>query len=179
MGPPLSAQSTGSLICVAPGGSGELCNGQYPPGAVGYTPVAILPNGKKKNGNGNTFEDVSPSIMGSCPRQTLVADQSVARPCQTTMTLDGKSVCLPSILSGVQALNCGDQLNLDNGDYTTASTRTVADLCPACSNTSLFSDDTSVMYGADGHIDAFSSNTSCTGKGVGNLGFFYTSYPTN
>jgi len=138
---------------------GEVCYGQYPEGAVGH-------------GNGNTFEIVS-SITGSCSR-TLVPDQSVAIPCA-----QAGSRCLPSVLSGVQALSCGSQLNLDSGDHTTAYTRTAADLCPACSNTSAFFDESSPMNGADGHIDAFSSNVSCTGKGVGSLGFFYTSYPTN
>jgi len=140
-------------------GNGQKCQNKYPSGAIGSTPK--LPNGK--NGNGNTFEVVS-SITGSC-NTTLVADQSLAAP--------------SSILSSVQVLSCGDQLNLDDGDYTTASTRTVSDLCPYCSNTSPFNNPTSPMYGADGHIDAFSSNPSCTGKSVGSLGFFYTSYPTN
>ena len=138
---------------------GEVCYGQYPEGAVGH-------------GNGNAFEIVS-SITGSCSRM-LVPDQSVAIPCAQS-----GHRCLPSVLSGVQALSCGSQLNLDSGDHTTAYTRTAADLCPACSNTSAFFDESSPMYGADGHIDAFSSNVSCTGKGVGSLGFFYTSYPTN
>lgn len=147
-------------------GNGQICQGQYPAGAVGYTPVTILPNGKKERGNGNTFEVVT-SITGSCPHQTLVADQSLATPCTQT----GKQ-CPVAALSGVQALSCGDQLNLDSGNYTTASTRSVDDLCPKCSKSNTFN-------GADGHIDAFSSNTSCYGGTVGNLGLFYTSYPTN
>ncbi len=142
-------------------GDTQRCAGQYPAGAIGH--------GKA---GGNTFEVVS-SITGSC-NATLVAGQSVAMPC----TQIGRQ-CPVAVLSGVQALSCGDQLNLDSGDHTSASTRIVEDLCPACSNTSPFSDPGSPMYGADGHIDAFSSNTSCTGKGVGSLGFFYTSYPTN
>jgi hypothetical protein len=144
-------------------GSGEICHGQYPQGAVGYTPTTVR-NGKTVYGNGNTFAVVS-SITGSCTHQTLIVDQSLAAP--------------SSILSGVKALSCGDVLNLDDGDHTTASMRTVADLCPACSDTSSFSDEDSTMYGSDGHIDALSSSTSCTGHDVGNLGFFYTSYPTN
>lgn len=140
-------------------GKGEECYGQYPPSAIGTTPK--LPNGK--NGSGNTFEVVS-SVTGSC-NTLLIADQSLAAP--------------STILSGVQSLSCGDQLNLDSGDYTTASTRSVADSCPYCSDTSPFADPNSPMNGADGHIDSFSSNTSCTGKSVGSLGIFYTSYPTN
>jgi hypothetical protein len=125
---------------------GQLCHSQYPEGPVG--------NGER---DGNTFAVVN-SISGSCPGRTLVADQSLAMP--------------SSILSGVTALSCGDQLNLDDGNHTTASTRTVDDTCPKCWQSSTF-------QGADGHIDAFSSDTSCTGRAVGHLGFFYTSYPTN
>ncbi len=143
-------------------GDAQNCVGQYPPGAIGHSKAG-----------GNTFEVVA-SVTGACPNQTLVKGQSLAMPC----TQIGKQ-CPVSILSGVQVLSCGDQLNLDSGNYATAFTRTVDDKCPACSDTSPFSDENSPMYGADGHIDAFSSNTSCTGKGVGNLGSFYTSYPTN
>lgn len=153
------------------------CIGQYPPGAVGHTPK--LPNGK--DGNGNTFV-ISSSYTGSCGT-TLVPDQSVAMPCLSTTTVTSagkkKTTCPSSILSGVKALSCDEQLNLDSGDHTTASTRTVADKCPACSDTTQFSNVKSPMYGADGHIDAFSSSAKCTGNAVGNLGFFYTSYPTN
>jgi len=151
-------------------GAGQKCFGQYPLGAIGVTPK--LPNGK--NGSGNTFVIAAPPITGSCSGQSLVPDQSLAMPCSRS----GK-LCPPAVLSGVKALSCGDQLNLDSGDYATASTRSADDKCPACSDTGPFNDVNSVMYGADGHIDAFSSNTSCTGKGVGSLGFFYTSYPTN
>lgn len=135
-------------------GDMQSCAGEYPTGAIGH--------GKA---GGNTFELVS-SVVGSC-NSTLAADQSLARPC----TQVGKK-CPAAVLSGVRALSCGDQLNLDSGNYTTASTRSADDLCPACSDASTF-------HGADGHIDAFSSNTSCTGRAVGSLGFFYTSYPTN
>jgi hypothetical protein len=135
-------------------GDTQNCAGQYPSGAIGHnTP------------GGNTFEIVS-SITGSC-NITLTADQSLAMPCIQT----GRQ-CLAAILSGVQALSCGDQLNLDSGDHTTASTRSVGDLCPMCSKSETFN-------GADGHIDAFSSSESCTGGAVKNLGYFYTSYPTN
>lgn len=135
-------------------GDTQSCAGQYPTGAIGH--------GER---GGNTFEVVS-SITGSC-NTALTPDQSLAMPC----TQSGRH-CLPAIVSGVKALSCGDQLNLDSGDYTTASTRTVADLCPKCSESGTFK-------GADGHIDAFSPNLSCTGGAVGHLGFFYTSYPTN
>jgi hypothetical protein len=151
------------------GSDAGICANEYPkhPGSVGQGKFG-----------GNTFEVVT-SVTGSCPNQTLVEDQSLAMPCVKTKTSTGKTICSASILSGVQPLSCGDQLNLDSGNYTTAYTRTVDDKCPDCSNTDSFSDPDSLMYGADGHIDAFSSSTSCTGKAVGNLGFFYTSYPTN
>jgi hypothetical protein len=142
-------------------GDNQICAGQYPPGAIGHT-----------RSYGNTFE-VLGSLTGSC-NTTLIPDQSVAMPC----TQVGNQ-CPVAVLSSVQALNCGDQLNLDSGDYVTASTRTVADKCPYCSVTSPFSDVNSPMYGADGHIDAFSSSTSCNGRAVGTPGFFYTSYLTN
>jgi len=121
--------------------------------------------------DGNTFVEIT-SITGSCPNQTLVEDQSLAMPCVKTKTSTGKTICPASILSGVQALNCGDDLNLDKGDYTTAFTRTVDDKCPKCSQQSTFKS-------ADGHIDAFSSSEQCSGDDVGDLGYFYTSYPTN
>jgi hypothetical protein len=135
-------------------GDMQTCDGQYPSGAIGHS-----------RADGNTFEIVS-SVAGSC-NTTLVADQSLATPCSQS----GKR-CLAAVLSGVKALSCGDQLNLDNGDHVTASARSADDLCPACSDSSTF-------HGADGHIDAFSPKTSCTGRDVGSLGFFYTSYPTN
>ncbi|MFZ1086963.1 MAG: hypothetical protein WAN35_18520 [Terracidiphilus sp.] len=125
---------------------GQLCHGQYPDGPIG--------NGEW---DGNTFAVVN-SISGSCPGRTLVAGQSLAMP--------------RAIIANVIALSCGDQLNLDSGDYTTEATRTVDDICPKCWQSSTF-------HGADGHIDAFSSDPSCTGQAVGHLGFFYTSYPTN
>jgi hypothetical protein len=127
---------------------------------------------------GNTFVEIT-SLTGACSNQTLVEDESLAMPCVRTKTPTGKKICQPSVLSGVQALSCGDHLHLHSENYTTAYTRTVADKCPACSDTSPFSNDKSPMYGADGHIDAFSSNQSCLGKNVGSLGFFYTSHPTN
>lgn len=135
-------------------GDTQNCAGQYPPGAIGHTKAS-----------GNTFEIVS-TVTGSC-NTALIADHSLARPC-----IQIGRQCPVAVLSGVQSLSCGDQLNLDNGDYTTASTRSVDDLCPACSDPFTF-------HGADGHIDAFSSSESCTGGAVGTLGFFYTSYPTN
>jgi hypothetical protein len=135
-------------------GDMQSCVGQYPHDAIGHSKA-----------EGNTFEIVN-AVTGSC-NTTLIADQSLARPCKQV----GKQ-CPVTVLSGVQALSCGDQLNLDLGNYATAYTRSVDDLCPACSDSSTF-------HGADGHIDAFSSNTSCTGRAVKSLGFFYTSYPTN
>jgi hypothetical protein len=135
-------------------GDTQSCAGQYPRGAIGHSPA-----------DGNTFAVVS-SVIGSC-NTALVADQSLAMPCIQT----GKQ-CPTAILSGVQALSCGDLLNLDSGDYTRASTRTVDDLCSYCSKSFTFS-------GADGHIDAYSPSQSCTGGAVGTLGSFYTSYPTN
>jgi len=142
-------------------GDNQICAGQYPRGAIGHS-----------RADGNTFAIVS-SVTGSC-NTTLVAGQSVAMPC----TQIGNQ-CPVAVLSGVKTLNCGDQLNLDDGDHTTVSTRTVDDKCPGCSDTAPFSNVKSPMYGADGHIDAFSSNTSCNGRDVGTPGFFYTSYPTN
>lgn len=145
-------------------GDAQRCAGQYPAGAIGHTPQKVSPRGDIANGNGNTFVIVSPPITGSC-NETLIPDQSLAVP--------------SSVLSGVKELSCNDLLSLDSGDHALAYTRTAADLCPACSKASPFFDQSSPMYGADGHIDAFSPNVSCTGRGVGSLGFFYTSYPTN
>ena len=136
--------------------TGQICHGQYPDGAIGRGALG-----------GNTFKTVS-SITGSCPHQKLVMDQSLAMP---VSIIHKRSV--PATLSGVKALSCGDQLNLDIGEHTTTYTRFVDDMCPRCSISTTF------YNGSDGHIDAFSSDTSCTGKLVGDFGYFYTSYPTN
>jgi hypothetical protein len=145
-----------NAVAVGLGSASGTCAAMYKkhPGAIGQTPMG-----------GNTFAVVS-SVTGSCG-STLEADQSLAKP-----VVQVGNQYLPFTLSGVVALSCSDQLNLDDENYSTAFTRTVADSCPACSKSSMFN-------GADGHIDAFSSNMSCTGKSVGSLGFFYTSYPTN
>jgi hypothetical protein len=134
-------------------GSGQHCAGKYPPGAIGSGEFP-----------GNTFV-AGGSLTGSCNKQ-LVPDQSVAMPCQKV-----GSQCAASNLSNVKALSCFDNLNLDSGNYTTASRRIVLDKCPACGVTTS-------INGSDGHIDAFSSSTACSGRAVGNLGLFYTSYPT-
>ena len=144
-------------------GKGQLCVGQYPPGAIGYTPR--LKNGN--DGTGNTFETVS-TIQGSCPGRVLVPDESLAMP---AIRVDRHYV--PVVVSNVEALKCGDNLNLDSGNYTTASTRSVDDYCPACNDPRTYR-----KFGADGHIDAFSPSPACTGGDVGNLGLFYTSFPT-
>ena len=135
-------------------GDTQKCAGKYPTGAIGHGTF-----------DGNTFVKVS-SLTGSC-NTALVGNRSVAIP----VVKGSDKKFHPSSLSGVVPLSCGQNLNLDSGNYSTAYTRVAADLCPICSNPSTFN-------GADGHIDSFSANQSCTGKIVGNLGSFYTSFPT-
>lgn len=137
-------------------GDTQKCAGKYPPGAIGHTEF-----------DGNTFVRAT-SIPGSCANQNLVPNKSVAVP----VIKGSDHKYHPSTLSGVIALKCGQSLNLDNGNYSIAYTLIAADICPVCSNPATFND-------ADGHIDSFSGNQSCTGKQVGNLGSFYTSLPTN
>jgi hypothetical protein len=126
------------------------CVGKYPTGAIGHGSTG-----------GNAFEVVS-SITGSC-NTTLVNNQSAAVPASGNPL---KSVAL----SGVVALSCGNQLNLDTGNNTSEYTRTAADLCAACSNSSTF------INGTVGHVDSYSSNQTCqSGPGkLSDLGDFYS-----
>ena len=125
---------------------------KWPVGAQGYSP-------------GNTFEVVN-AVTGSCSI-SLNNHQSAAMPVDPD-TMDSV------MLSGVMALSCKDRIVLDKETYTTAYTETVADKCKACSNPKTFTG------GADGHVDSYTSNPAChTGPGtIGDLGYFYTSYPT-
>lgn len=126
------------------------CKGKYPSGAIGHGTTG-----------GNTFEIVS-SITGSC-NKTLVDNQSAAVPASGSPL---KSVPL----SGLAALSCGDQLNLDTGNNVSAYGRTAADLCSACSNSSTFTG------GTVGHVDSYSSSQTCqSGPGkLSDLGDFYS-----
>jgi hypothetical protein len=126
------------------------CVGKYPSGAIGHGTTG-----------GNTFEEVS-SVTGSC-NKALVNNQSAAVPAS-----GNPAKAVP--LSGVVALSCGNKLNLDPGNNTSEYTRTAADLCPACSNSSTFTN------GTVGHVDSYSSSPSCTvGPGMlPDLGDFYS-----
>ena len=66
-------------------------------------------------------------------------------------------------LSGVVALSCGKQLNLDDGSYSTTRTETVADKCTACSNPATFTNSNGGTYSqdADGHVDSYTSLPDC------------------
>jgi hypothetical protein len=126
------------------------CAGKYPNGAIGHGATG-----------GNTFEVVS-SITGACSK-TLVNNQSAAVPAS-----GNPPTAVP--LSGVVALSCGNQLNLDSGNNSSAYARTDADLCPACSDSSTF------LNGTVGHVDSYSSSPTCqSGPGkLSDLGDFYS-----
>jgi hypothetical protein len=121
-----------------------------------YPDGAIGHSGK----NGNTFVVVYPPITGSCD-QPLVAGVSAAMPATTA-------------LSHVMPLSCGFQLNMDDRYHNSVGTRMIADKCPAC-------DITTQNDGADGHIDSFTSDDSCTGHNIIDVpgSPFYTSNITN
>ncbi len=141
VGPSLSAKGT---LCK----STQFVGGkvQWPNDAIGYTPPG-------KNGHGNTFAVVS-SVTGYC-NKTLVDHVSAAMPVDSTLHA--------APLSGVVALSCGKQLNLDDGSYSTTRTETVADKCTACSNPATFTNSNGGTYSqdADGHVDSYTSLPDC------------------
>ncbi len=110
---------------------GEGCT-NYPDDAIGY--------GEQ---TGNTFVQVPAQVTGKCGE--LVPGESAAGP--------------TIALSGVKPVGCNYMLNLDTGDHTTYTTRTITDICPDCNKLKL-------NFGADGHVDSYTGSDACTGHDV-------------
>lgn len=162
VGPSLSAKGT---LCKSTQFGGTV---KWPDDAIGYTPPG-------KNGHGNTFA-VVPRVTGYC-NKTLVDHVSAAMP------VDGHTL-QPVPLSGVVALSCDKHLNLDDGNYSTKYTETVADKCKVCSDPATYTTSNGGTYSqdADGHIDSYTALASCHAA-PGTFGDlspnpFYTSYTT-
>jgi hypothetical protein len=123
-------------------------------GALQYEPSGVC-NGTRPTGSTdqNSFEMVS-AITGSCGTAVSGGYNGTVAVNPNPALIGGQYVCGDNILE-VTSSNAGEAL------------KTVADFCPACSNTATF-------LGTQGHIDDYSSAAYCSAGAVGDLGNFWT-----
>ncbi len=95
---------------------------------------------------------------GATLDNTFVQVSSVTGSCNRTLVAGSTTATAGGLCGVVEAL-------VSNPGNANAGSKTSQDTCPACSGD---------FRGADGHIDSFSSNTSCSAHDAADLGNFWT-----